>query len=246
VKAKRVTTFVYRHLKLLDKMREYTGGNELVRPAATRFATTFYTLQSMHKNKEALRKLFVSDFWTKNKLAKTETGKHVYEVVMSMTFWNIVEDCIRASHPVLIVLRLVDGDENPAMPQLTVAMEICNHKLNESFSRKPPLLEKLMQIFRKRWDDQMMQKLHGAALFLNPARFFDIMENDPDYAQTLRMTFNQVVTKMMDGDEEMIATIDVLADDYQQVRGDCFDTKIAINGRKRKSPREFLSLSCVH
>jgi hypothetical protein len=125
-------------------------------------------------------------------------------------------------------------------------MEICNHKLNESFSRKPPLLEKLMQIFRKRWDDQMMQKLHGAALFLNPARFFDIMENDPDYAQTLRMTFNQVVTKMMDGDEEMIATIDVLADDYQQVRGDCFDTKIAINGRKRKSPREFLSLSCVH
>ncbi|KAM0898061.1 hypothetical protein ACQ4PT_022151 [Festuca glaucescens] len=239
VKAKRVTTFVYRHLKLLDKMREYTCGNELVRPAATRFATTFYTLQSMHKNKEALRKLFVSDFWTKNKLAKTETGKHVYEVVMSMTFWNVVEDCIRASHPVLIVLRLVDGDENPAMPQLTAAMEICKNKLNESFSRKPPLLEKLMQIFRKRWDDQMMQKLHGAALFLNPGRFFDIMENDPDYAQTLRMTFNQVVTKMMDGDEEMIATIDVLADDYQQVRGDCFDTKIAINGRKRKSPLDW-------
>ena len=98
----------------------------------------------MHKNKEALRKLFVSDFWTKNKLAKTETGKHVYEVVMSMTFGYVVEDCIRASHPVLIVLRLVDGDEQPAMPQLTAAMDICKNKLNESFSKKPVLLEKLM------------------------------------------------------------------------------------------------------
>lgn len=43
VKGKRVTNFIYRHLRLLDKMTEYIGGNELVRPAATRFATTFYT-----------------------------------------------------------------------------------------------------------------------------------------------------------------------------------------------------------
>jgi hypothetical protein len=59
VKGKRVTTFIYRHLKLLDKMREHTKGNELVRPAATRFATTFCTMQSLHKNREALRSLLV-------------------------------------------------------------------------------------------------------------------------------------------------------------------------------------------
>ena len=56
--------------KIIGKMREYTGGHELVRLAATLSATTFYILQSLHKNKEALRKLYVSDFWTKNKLAK--------------------------------------------------------------------------------------------------------------------------------------------------------------------------------
>ena len=43
-KAKRVTTFIYRHGKLLDAMRDKTGGYDLVRPAATRFATSFLTL----------------------------------------------------------------------------------------------------------------------------------------------------------------------------------------------------------
>jgi hypothetical protein len=153
---------------------------------------------------------------------------------MSMTFWNIVEDTIRASHPVLLVLRMVDGDENPAMPQLIAAMDICKNRLNESFSRKPQMLEKSMQLYNKRWDDMMLHKLHGAALFLNPSRFFDIMEKDSDYTHTLRMTFNQVVMKMTDGDEELIATIDVLADDYEKVRGGSFNTKVAIMRRKRK------------
>jgi hypothetical protein len=60
------------------------------------------------------------------------------------------------------------------------------------------------------------------------------MEKDSDYTHTLRMTFNQVVMKMTDGDEELIATIDVLADDYEKVRGGSFNTKVAIMRRKRK------------
>lgn len=54
-----VTNFIYRHLRLPGKMREYIGGNDLVRTAATRFANTFYTLQNLHKYNEGLRKLFI-------------------------------------------------------------------------------------------------------------------------------------------------------------------------------------------
>jgi hypothetical protein len=46
--------------------------------------------------------------------------------------------------------------------------------------------------------------------------------------------------KMMYVDEEMISTIDVIADDYEEVRGDSFNTKIDTNGRKIKCTREFL------
>jgi hypothetical protein len=51
---------VLSHGKLLDATREKIGG-DLVRPAITRFATTFLTLQSIYKYKQALRYLFVSD-----------------------------------------------------------------------------------------------------------------------------------------------------------------------------------------
>jgi hypothetical protein len=48
--AKWVTTFIYRHGRILSAMREKTGGIDLVRPGATRFATCFLTLKSLHKH----------------------------------------------------------------------------------------------------------------------------------------------------------------------------------------------------
>ena len=114
--ARGITTFIYRHGRLLSAMREKTNGRDLVRPAVTRFATAFLTLQSLYKNKDALRHLFISEDWSKSKLSATEAGKKVCDTVISTTFWHTVEDCIRASQPLLIVLRIVDGDEKSAMP----------------------------------------------------------------------------------------------------------------------------------
>jgi len=65
-RAKRVTTFIYRHGRILSLMREKTGA-DLVRPAATRFATSFLTLKSLHKHRDALKALFVSEEWLGNK-----------------------------------------------------------------------------------------------------------------------------------------------------------------------------------
>jgi hypothetical protein len=73
--AKRVTTFIYRHGRLLSAMREKTGGMDLVRLAATRFATSFLTLKSLYKHRDALRALFVSDAWITVKLSRTEAGR---------------------------------------------------------------------------------------------------------------------------------------------------------------------------
>ena len=58
-----------------------------------------------------MKALFVSEEWLGNKLAKTAAGQEVHNTVLSMEFWNSVENCLRASAPLLIVLRVVDGDE---------------------------------------------------------------------------------------------------------------------------------------
>ncbi|KAL6576966.1 hypothetical protein OROMI_011242 [Orobanche minor] len=72
-------------------MREKTDGKGLVRAGATRFATAFLTLQSLYKNRDALKRLFGGEDWFNSKLSKT-TRKKVHDVVLSTRFWNNVED----------------------------------------------------------------------------------------------------------------------------------------------------------
>ena len=42
-----ITKFIYNHAYVLSLMRRFTNNKELVRPAITRFATTFISLQSL-------------------------------------------------------------------------------------------------------------------------------------------------------------------------------------------------------
>jgi hypothetical protein len=58
--AKKVSRFIYKYGRIHNLMRENIGG-DLFRPGVTRFATSFLTLASMHKHKNGLRNLFVSE-----------------------------------------------------------------------------------------------------------------------------------------------------------------------------------------
>ena len=153
-------------------MREKTSGADLVRPATTRFAITFLTLKSLHKHKDPLKALFVSEEWAGNKLAKTQAGKDVHDTVLSMEFWNSVVGCLRASTPLLIVHMVVDGDERPAMPEVTTLMSHAKEKIKLSFDvvSKRPLLKEIMDIINKHCVNQMDHPLYGAALYLNPGK----------------------------------------------------------------------------
>ncbi|CAH9107652.1 unnamed protein product [Cuscuta europaea] len=118
--AKRFTTFIYRHTRILSAMKERKGGRDLMKVGMTRFATTFLTLQSLCKYREPLRNLFVSDDWNNLKLSNTTVGQRVCDTIIASEFWNGVEDCSRATHPLLVVLRIVYGDEQPY--ELAMAM----------------------------------------------------------------------------------------------------------------------------
>jgi hypothetical protein len=132
--AKWVTTFIYRHGIILSAMREKTSGMDLVRLAATQFATCFLTLKSLHKHRGVLRGLFVSDTWNHNKLAKTWAEKNVCDIILSKVFWSLIEDCLRASAPLLIVLRAIDADERPTMPEVSALMNVAKEKIKLSFN----------------------------------------------------------------------------------------------------------------
>jgi len=58
-KAKSITKYLYNHTIVLNAMRIYTEGKEIVRPAVTRFATNFISLQSMVEQKINLKRVFL-------------------------------------------------------------------------------------------------------------------------------------------------------------------------------------------
>ncbi|KAM5551456.1 hypothetical protein ABKV19_026341 [Rosa sericea] len=62
-RAKQIVKFIYGHTQVLSIMRKFTGDKEIIRPAVTRFATSFLSLQSLYKQKEALISMFSSKDW---------------------------------------------------------------------------------------------------------------------------------------------------------------------------------------
>lgn len=237
-RARSLTTFIYRHGRLLDAMREHTNGHDLVRPGATRFATAFLTLSCLRKFKQELQRLFVSQDWFDSKLCKTEAGKKIYELIHAVKFWEAVEDCIRASQPLLVVLRIADGDEKPAMTELAAAMGEAKRRIKQVLAHKSTLCKKIIDIIESRWERQMETPLYGAALFLNPGKYFDIKKNDVVYSGKLREDFNDVLEKLV-LDDTMRSKILLDADMYDEDRGP-FAREMVIRERSNRIPRKYI------
>ncbi|XP_065633406.1 uncharacterized protein LOC136069132 [Quercus suber] len=113
-KAKKITKFIYNHGVVLDLMRQdFTNGRELCRPAITRFATNFLSLQSMLRFKKELRQMFTCDKWLSCPHAKTAIGKEISKIVLEdYSFWSQCKNIVKVSEPLVRVLRLVDGMRN--------------------------------------------------------------------------------------------------------------------------------------
>jgi len=102
------------------------------------------------------------------------------------------------------------------MPEVFACLDLAKKKISDSFASSPGILKKVMDIVHRRWADQPGQKLCEAALFLNPNKYFDIKENDHAYASRLREMFNDVIEKMITDDDDLIAMVSDLADQYER------------------------------
>jgi hypothetical protein len=79
--AKKVSRFIYKHGRIHNLMREKIGG-DLVSPGVTQFATSFLTLASMHRHRNGLRNLFVSDEWHQTRFPATQEGQQIENIML--------------------------------------------------------------------------------------------------------------------------------------------------------------------
>jgi hypothetical protein len=103
------------------------------------------------------------------------------------------------------VLRVVDGDEKPAMPEDATLMKHAKDMIKLSFGidRKKTLLKKIIVIIQKRWEKQINHLLYGAALYLNPEKIHALLRDDDDDATVgeIRGSFLDVLTRMVQDQE---------------------------------------------
>uniref|UniRef100_A0A0R0H3S6 BED-type domain-containing protein n=1 Tax=Glycine max TaxID=3847 RepID=A0A0R0H3S6_SOYBN len=157
---------------------------ELVRHAITRFATSYLTLERLHKEKANIRKMFTSDEWTLNKLSKEPKGKEAAKVVLMPSFWNSVVYTLKVMAPLVKVLRLVDGERKPAMGYIYEAMDKAKETIMKSFNNNESKYKDVFEIIDKRWNCQLHRPLHAAAHFLNPEFFYDNTDLEFDFEVT--------------------------------------------------------------
>lgn len=105
-------------------------------------------------------------------LSKIETEKQIYDLVISTPFQNNVCNCIRATQPLLVALRVVDAYEKPAMPDIVATMELGKDTIRNSFKNNASLCKYVINIIDKQWDTQMEVQLYVAGLFLKYWKFF--------------------------------------------------------------------------
>ena len=76
LKARKVCNFIYNHGYVLAMMRSFTD-KELLRPATTKFATAYLTLQSICQLRQSLDAMFTSIEWANSTWANKAEGNAI-------------------------------------------------------------------------------------------------------------------------------------------------------------------------
>ncbi|KAF1863216.1 hypothetical protein Lal_00014675 [Lupinus albus] len=145
-----ITKFVYNHGFLLAWLRKRQGWKEIIRPGATRFATTFIALKSIHEHKHDLQALVTSKDFIDSIYYRDKKANRFVEVVMNTRFWNDCAIIVNIVAPLIRLLRIVDADERPSLPYVYDGM--CR---------------------ARKTIKNLRTKLHCAAYFLNPTFYYD-------------------------------------------------------------------------
>ncbi|CAL8115611.1 unnamed protein product [Prunus armeniaca] len=229
--AKQVVKFIYGHTWVLALMRSFTKNKEIIRPAITRFATSYLTLQSIYKQKQLLQAMFSSREWHNGPFVQHNEGIRAHSTILyDVNFWSRVAFCIKSVIPLVSVLREVDSEERPAMGFIYELMDVAKEKIAFNCGKVERKYKPIWRKIDERWGPQLHQPLHAAGYYLNPQlRYEETFSN----ADEVRKGLEDCMTRMLSFEDRM--TTDIQLDLYDEAKGE-FGSCLAVNSRKLRTP----------
>ncbi|XP_027340931.1 uncharacterized protein LOC113854230 [Abrus precatorius] len=228
---KKVTTYIYSSSTLISLLHHFTNGKDLVRPAITRFAASYLTLQCLNENKEALMRMFTSEQWKSSQVAKTKEGKHIENLVIDKEFWKNILNCLKGAYPLIQVLQLVDLDDKPAMGFVYEEMDQAKERIEKAFGGVKKCYMPLWEIIDEWWDNQLHRPLHAAGYYLNP-----ILHYSSNFKVDVEVKHGLYeCLERLGGDLHLVNKIDGQLEDFKS-RSGYFGSRVAELGLTNKTP----------
>lgn len=149
-------------------------------------------------------------------------------------------DCKYVTEPLVRVLKLVDGDERPAMGNLFAAIHNVREDMIKRFGRNRNIVKSFIDIIDSRWDRQLHKNLHYAGFWFNPEYNYNVemMEKHFSYHWAIL----NVIEKYSNRDPNLTRDLTKEIKFYKNADGD-FGRSLAINNRCHMLPGKCLDLS---
>lgn len=243
-KAKRITRFIYNSTWLLSFMKkEFTRGQEILRPAVTKFATCFLTLQSLLDHRIGLRRMLQSNKWLSSRLAKSDEGKEVEKIVLNVTFWKKVQYVRKSLEPVADVVQKIYSDDSRSMPFLYNDMFRAKHVIKTIHGDDMRKYGPFWSVIDSHWSSLFHHPLYMAAYFLNPSyRYRPDFIMHPEVVRGL----NECIVRLeADSGKRISASMQI--PDYVSAKAD-FGTDLAVSTRTELDPASWWQqhgISCL-
>uniref|UniRef100_A0A6N2NIZ0 BED-type domain-containing protein n=1 Tax=Salix viminalis TaxID=40686 RepID=A0A6N2NIZ0_SALVM len=233
--ARSITRFVYNHSVVLNMMKRYTFGNDIVEPGLSRFATNFVTLKRMVDLKHNLQTMVTSQEWVDCPYSKKPRGLEMLDLVSDQSFWSSCALITHLTNPLLQVLRLVGSKKRPATGYIYAGMYRAKEAIKKELVKREEYIV-YWNIIDHWWEQNWNLPLHAAGFYLNP-KFFYSFEGDMP---------NKIRSGMYDCIEKFVPDLNVQdkiikeVNSYKNAAGD-FGRKMAVRARDTMLPAEWWS-----
>lgn len=233
--ARSITRFIYNNSVVLNMVRRYTFGNDIVEPAATRSATNFTTLSRMVDLKNILQAMVVSQEWIDCSYSKKAGGLRMLDIVSNQSFWSSCVLIVQLTNPLLRVLKMVESKKRPAVAYVHAGMYRAKETIKKELVKRDDYIV-YWNIIDHWWEQQWHHPLHAAGFYLNP-RFFYSIEGDMP---------SEMLSGMLDCIEKLVPDVKIQdkiskeINSYKNAVGD-LGRKMAVRARDTLLPAEWWS-----
>lgn len=194
LQAQAISKFVYNSSSILDLMKKFTAGQEIIKSGITKSVSSFLSLQSLLKQRSRLKHMFNSpEFSTNTAHANKPQSITCIGIVDDTDFWRAVEECVAISEPFLKVMREVSGGR-PAVGFMYELMTRAKESIRTYYIMDEIKCKTFLDIVDKKWQNNLHSPLHTAAAFLNPS-----IQYNPEikFLSSIKPEFYSVLEKLL-------------------------------------------------